>query len=277
MRKIFPGSLIVFLCITSGIASAQNDSAADNFSFKIGAYYNSGLNYYGRTDSLRSSGFFPMAELWLKNKLYINAAPVFTHNSSAGFQYAGAVTTAGYLKNNGKSSLHIYFVKPIYKDDSRLIQSALKAQVAASFTKLNRVVNFTAGADIKFSGNTDYGVNAGLDHIFRKQLPRNFVMVIDPSIYLYAGTQRFTQTRYEKSGFLIFPVTDKAVTEEVKKFSLLSYEASMPVILLKGKWMLLATPSFVIPQNLVIVEDQPSLSERGKNMFYVTVGIKMNL
>jgi len=267
----------IILCSISMIAHAQSDSVTGKLSFRIGAYYNSCLNYYGRTDSLRSSGFFPMAELWLKNKFYINAATIFTDNSIAGVQYAGAVATAGYLNNNGKSSTHIYLVKPIYKDNSRLVQSALKAQVAVNFTKLNKVVNFTTGADVKFSGNTDYGANIGLDHIFKRQFPGHFVLVVDPSVYLYAGTQRFTQTRYEKNGFLIFPGISKEVTEEVKKFTLLSYEVSAPVILAKGRWMLLATPSFVVPQHLVTIEDRPDLSESGKAMFYITAGAKLTL
>ncbi|MEI9911337.1 MAG: hypothetical protein WDO71_17740 [Bacteroidota bacterium] len=276
MRTILYKIMLVILVGISVNANAQSDSAIHTFSFRIGTYYNSHLNYYGRTDSLRSSGFFPIAELWLNNKFYLNAAPIFTNNSLSGFQYAGTVATAGYLTNNGKSSTHIYLVKPVYKDNSELVQSSLKAQVAVSFTKLNKVINFTAGADVKFSGNTDYGANIGLDHIFRKQFPGNFVLVIDPSVYAYAGTQQFTQTSYEKNGFLIFPGTEKEVTEDVKKFTLLSYEASVPVIAAKGKWMLLATPSFVIPQNIVTIENRPDLSERGKAMFYMTAGAKLS-
>ena len=276
MRTIRNTSLLSVLICAFFMSHAQSDSTT-KFNFKIGAYYNSYLNYYGRTDSLHSSGFFPMAEVWLNNKFYVNAAPIFTNNSMAGVQYAGTVATVGYLKKNEKTASHIYLVKPIYKENSRLVQSALKAQLAASFTRLNKIINFTAGADVKFSGNTDYGANIGLDHIFRKQFPGNYVLVIDPSIYAYAGTQRFTQTRYEKNGFLIFPGIDKEVTEEAKKFTLLSYEASIPVIVAKGKWMLLATPSFVIPQHLVTIEDQPGLSEKGKAMFYITTGVKLSL
>jgi hypothetical protein len=276
MRTIRNTSLVVLLACTSFFSQAQQDSLPA-FNFKIGVYYNSYLNYYGRTDNLHSSGFFPMAELWFKRKFYINAAPIFTNNSVSGTQYAGTVTTAGYLVKNSKSSTHIYLAKPFYKDNSQLVQSALKAQMAASFTKLNKIINFTMGADVKFSGSTDYGANAGLDHIFRKQFPGNFVLVIDPSFYAYAGTQRYTQTRYEKNGFLLFPGIEKEITEEVKKFNLLSYETSVPVILAKGKWMLLATPSFVIPQHLVTVPERPDLSESGKAMFYITAGAKLSL
>jgi hypothetical protein len=268
--------VIVALCGTSIAVHAQSDSATGKIGFRIGTYYNSHLNYYGRTDSLRSSGFFPMAELWLKDKFYINAAPVFTNNRINGIEYAGTVTTAGYLNNNGKSSVHIYLVKPIYKDNSQLVQSALKAQVAAGFTELNKIVNITAGADVKFSGNIDYGASLGLDHIFKKQFRGNFILVIDPLLYLYAGTQRFIQTRYEKNGFLIFPGTEQEVTEEVKKFNVLSYEISVPVILAKGKWLFLATPAWVMPQHLVKIENRPDLSERGRNMFYLTTGARFS-
>jgi hypothetical protein len=38
--------------------------------------------------------------------------------------------------------------------------------------------------------------------------------------------------------------------------------------------MVLLTPSFVLPQNLLEVSGRPDLSERGKNMFYATAGLK---
>jgi len=274
--KTFYVIAMTMLCCFSMAAHAQPDSAVSKFSFKLGTYYNSHLNYYGRTDSLRTSGIFPMAEIWLNNKFYINAAPVFTYNNGAGFQYAGAVATAGYAYNNGKSAAHIYFVKPIYKDNSQLVQSALKGQAAANFTWLTKVINITGGADVKFSGNTDYGATAGLDHIFKKQMRNSSVLVINPSAYLYAGTQQLTRTYYEKAnGLPLFPGPDRLVTDKVKKFNILSYELSVPIIYSKGKWMLLASPAYVVPQNLIEVENRPDLSERGKKMFYITVGSKI--
>jgi hypothetical protein len=276
MMRVFISMMIVACCSTL-TGYAQSDSTKNKFNFKFGTYYNSKLNYYGRTDSLQSSGIFPMAELWLNKKFYINAAPVFTHNKAAGFQYAGTVATAGYVYNNGKSGGHIYVVKPIYKDNTQLVQSALKAQVVANFTWLNKIINITGGADVKFSDNTDYGITAGVDHIFKKQLPRNSVLAIDPSLYMYAGTQQFSKTHYEKiNNFPLFPGTDQLVTENVKNFNILSYEFSVPVIYSKGKWILMAIPSYVIPQNLITVENRPDLSERGSKLFYITVGSKVS-
>jgi len=271
---------LILMCMLSICADvkAQSDSIQKNDKpqFKIGAYYNSNLNYYGRTDSLRSSGFFPLAEFWLNEHFYINAAPIFVNNNVSSFEYAGTVATAGYRFNsNNKFTGNIYYVKPFYKNNSQLVQSALKGQVAAIFTLLNKYLNISAGGDIKFSDKTDYGATAGIDHIFRYELPGSSVLVIDPSATVSAGTQQFTKTYYKQSSFLFFPGVEQTVTENVNNFKILSYEFSVPFIYAKEKWQILFTPAYVIPENLIVVAGRPDLSERGKKLFYITAGAKL--
>ena len=245
--------------------------------FKLGAYYNSELNYYGRTDSLHSAGFFPMAECWFNNKVYVTAAPVFVINKLQHFDYAGTVATLGIrIYKEKKYSTNIYLVKPFYEQTSALVQSALKAQLAGTFTWLNKIINVTAGADGKLSDRVDYGATAGLDHIFKYKLAEKTVLVLDPSAYVNAGTQQFTKTSYKRNNFLFLPGTQEQVTEQVNKFNILSYEFSMPVVLAKGKFQFIANPAYVLPQNLITVAGQPGLSEQGEDMFYITVGTKFN-
>jgi hypothetical protein len=267
---------LLFLIGISIRLNAQSDSIAQKAVFKLGVFYNSALNYYGRTDSLRSSGVFPLGEIWFDKHLYINAAPVFINNSAASFEYAGTVATAGYMFRDQKWAGNIYVVKPFYKSGSQLVQSALKLQGSAAFSWLNKYLNISAGGDIKYSDKVDYGLNAGLDHLFRFEPGDNKVLVIDPSFYVNAGTQQFTQTAYKKSGFLLFPGAQQLVTEETKKFNILSYEFSMPTVLAIGKLQLILNPAYVIPQNLVVVPQRPDLSERGKEMFYITMGAKFS-
>src|SRR6185436_907191 len=173
MKKLCYKLIVIGLLFFSPAIQAQTDpvsSEKNKTEFKLGAYYNSHLNYYGRTDSLRSSGLFPLAELWFTKNFYINAAPVFINNASVSMQYAGTVTTVGYQFNDeNKLSGHIYFVKPFYKDNSQLVQSALKAQGAFTITKPTKVINITGGSDVKFSDKIDFGLTGGLDHIFRHQ------------------------------------------------------------------------------------------------------------
>lgn len=277
MKKIFILAIIIS-CLACQLLAQTDSTENSKPQFKLSINYNSNLNYYGRTDSLRSSGFFPLAELWFKN-FYINAAPVFVNNATVSFDYAGTVATAGYqfISGDKKWVDNFYIIKPFYENNSHLVQSALKLQGGFSITSLNKVINITGGADVKFGDKTDFGITAGIDHIFRKQFADNSVLVIDPSAFLFAGTQQFSNSYFKRNNFINFPVAGQTVSEEVKKFNVLSYDFSMPVIFAKDKFQLLLTPAYVIPQNLIMVQGHPELSERGKEMFYATIGAKIIL
>jgi hypothetical protein len=268
--------ILVLSLLVFQLAFAQSDSSEkQKLKFKLGINYNSGLNYYGRTDSLKSTGVFPLTELWLSKDVYMNAAPVFVNNAVQSMEYAGTVTSLGYLHVTDKWITNLYVLKPFYKQSSQLVQSALKAQTGASFSRLNKVINFTFGGDMKFSDKIDFGATAGLDHLIRKELKNNSVLVIDPSFYAYAGTQNFTNTYYRKRpGNILFPGTTEQINESVTKFNILAYEFSVPIVYAKGKWMGLFTPSYILPQNLITVAGRPDLSESGENMFYATLALK---
>lgn len=278
--KIMRHTECVLVLILIGHFSTGQSQPADErkkTEFKISANYNTGLNYYGRVDSLHSSGVFPLAELWFNENFYINAAPVFVNNATVSFDYAGTVASVGYQFNSHNKWLgNIYLIKSFYLENSDLVQSALNAQTGVTLTWLNKILNVTAGADIKLSDKTDYGVTAGLDHVFRYQINDKSVLVIDPSVYVNTGTQQFTKSYLKKTtGFLLFPGSEQVVTESAQKFTVLSYEFSAPVILASGKLQLLFTPAYVIPQNLLVIEGRPDLSETGKKMFYATISAKV--
>ncbi|MFL5811368.1 MAG: hypothetical protein ACJ749_17730 [Flavisolibacter sp.] len=271
--KLFYATL--FIC-SGYISKAQTDSSEKQKpQFKFGLNYNSELNYYGRTDSLKSTGFFPLAEFWFSKDVYVSAAPVFVNNAVKSFDYAGTVATLGYLHVTDKMVTNLYLTKSFYKESSQLVQSALEAQGGASLSFLNKIMNFTVGGDMKYSDKLDFGAIAGLDHIIRKELAGNIVLVVDPSFYTYAGTQNFTNTYYKKQkGLSILPGSNQEVKENVTMFSILAYEFSLPLIFAKGKWMGLVTPSYILPQNLVTIPGRPDLSENGRNMFYANAGVK---
>src|SRR6476469_7123885 len=96
-------SLVIFQFVW-----AQDSTQKQKPVFKIGINYNSALNYYGRTDSLKSTGVFPLAELWFTNDWYINAAPVFVNNAVQSMEYAGTVTSLGYLHATNKWITNFY-------------------------------------------------------------------------------------------------------------------------------------------------------------------------
>ena len=273
MNTLVLATLALFTAVTT--VAQEGDTVKPKPQFKISVNYNSNLNYYGRVDSIKSSGVFPMAELWFTPKVYVNAAPIFVNNPLESMAYAGTVATVGYLNLTDKWLTSLSFLKPFYTAEARLVQSALKAQGSALVSKLNKVVNVSLGADVKLSDKVDVGATAGLDHIFRIENKDKSVFVIDPGVYAYAGTQQFSRTyTRKKGGGLLTPTRNETVTESGTQFAILAYEATMPLIYVKGKWQLMATPSYIIPQNLLTVPNRPDLSERGENTFYTTLTAK---
>jgi hypothetical protein len=262
------------LLVLSMAAHAQSDSTRNRPAFKLSLNYHSNLHYYGRTDSLRSTGFFPLAEFCITPKFYINAAPIFISNKAQSFAYAGTVSTIGFQSITPKWISGIYVLKPFYTKDAQLVQSALQAQAGASLTRLHQVLNVTIGADAKLSNAVDFGASAGVDHIVRIAAPGGGVFVLDPAIAVNAGTQQFSTTYVKNQGGNSFPIplpgttnSSSTETKSDKRFTVLSYEFSMPLIYARQHWMLLLTPAYVLPQNLVA-------GEHGENMFYVTAGLK---
>ncbi|MBI1781382.1 MAG: hypothetical protein HYR66_08430 [Sphingobacteriales bacterium] len=266
---------VLFISFITQAQTSDSASAKEKVEFKIGVNYNSHLNYYGRTDSLKSSGLYPSAELSYKG-LYVKSDFIFINNSLNSNQYTGTIVSAGYNFKDAseKISGNIFASKFIYQDKTVLVQSALKGQAGGSISFLNKFLNINLGGDVKFSDQADIGANAGADHLERYELNGGkTVFVIDPSVYVYAGTQNFTTTYYKQKNILFLPAGEEAVTERSKKFNMLAYEISAPVALGTGKFVFSLTPSYIIPQNLITVPGHPEQSEKADNLFYVTAGV----
>lgn len=278
MKKI---SIALLLMIPfAGMAQTDDSTAANRKNeFTASINYQSKLHYYGRVDSLQSSGLFPIIGYQLKNGLYAQGTAVFVQNPALPLSYTGASAELGYKFPESKHfEGNVFVSKFFYQDKSVLVQSALQAQAGVNLTYKNKIVNLNGGTDVKFSDKTDIGVTAGIDHLFVKKIEGMKVgaIAVMPSATLNAGTQNFTNTYIEKGNVLGVPVTRER-TEKVAQFSILSYEFSAPVVFVAGKLNAYVVPSYVMPQNLVTIKDRPDLSERGENMFYFTVGLGVRL
>lgn len=272
MRSVkFSLGIISFLFALN--AAAQDTVPARVSAFSASINYQNKLHFFGRTDSLQSSGLFPTVGYQHKSGLYANSNFIFYQNEVQPTTYAGAAVELGYrFKETKHFSGNLFFTKMIYQDKSTLVQSTLKAQTGINLTAQSKVVNFTVGADLKFSDQTDVGVTAGLDHLFIWTIPNSkSAFAFDPSLYVYAGTQNFQET-YKKSRTVGgIPVGNpQTVTEQVKKFNILAYEISAPVVYVNGIFNASVTPAYVMPQNLVP-------GERGQNMFYFTLSAGIRL
>lgn len=284
--------VVAFILALPFASFSQNDTSAPKANvFTAGVNYQSKLHFFGRTDSLESQGMFGSIGYELKQGLYTNLNFILVNNASTSFEYTGTIIEAGYKFPTSKNfSGNVAYNHFLYKEASQLVQSSIKSQAEINLAYNNKIVNVNAGADAKFSDRTDFGVTAGLDRLFIYLIPGTTnAIAINPSFYTYAGSQNFTQTYYEKkknTNILGLPIGNgngngngnmTLVTEEVKRFTILAHEVSLPVVFVAGKFNASFTGSYVMPQNLVEVQGRPDLTENGRNMFYFTAGVGIRL
>ncbi|MFC4233541.1 hypothetical protein ACFOW1_16690 [Parasediminibacterium paludis] len=262
------------------ISLAQSDSTNTKSNHFIASInYQTRLHYFGRTDSIQSSGLLPSMSLESKLGIYATGNFIFVNNATTPTKYVGTTVEIGYqIPATTHFNGNVFYTQFIYNDKRLLVQSALKSQAGINTAFTNKIININIGGDLKFSDKTDYGATFGLDHLFLyKKGLKNMAFAFNPSVYVYAGTQNFSNTYQEqKRNLLGLPYTQQT-TETVTNFNILSYEISMPIVFVCGKFNASITPSYVAPQNLILVANNPSQSERGTNLFYATFGIGCRL
>jgi hypothetical protein len=282
--------LFIVKIISAGLslASAAQDTTgtqdstvtAEKTHLNIGMTYNSTMNYYGRTDSLKSHGIYPFIGVSLKGGLYANASFVFIGNELRR-EYAATVLEGGYnfASRNGHWAGNFSATKYYYQQNTDLVQSVIKGTAAASLTNLNKIVNVTAEVDARFSDQVDAGLQGGLDHTVRltRLLSAKDVLVIDPTATVYAGTQHFTQTFFEQQKFLFIPTGEAELTAKSQVFSVLAYEASLPIVYGYKGLNLVLDPAYIVPQHVLLANGQEAAPGTVGNLFYITLTAKISL
>lgn len=276
-----PIPVIVFLFFCNHV-NAQNTTAvtvpADSLknkktivTFFGGTAYVPNLHYYGRTDSLKSSALVPTLLVQFDSSgFYISGSAVLIANATQSLQYGAAITEAGFKFGKTKGFAGSIYADKFFYQTQQLVQSALTAQGGANLSYLNKIVNINTSAIAAFSNKTDLFTSAGADHAF-KFSKRKSLFVLTPTVVANAGTQSFTYSYYKQNSVLGIPVNNQQVTETSKQFNILSYEFSMPVIWVYKNFFVVATPGYVIPQNVIKVQGRPDVSERAQNLFYTNL------
>ena len=278
MKKVTALFTLVIICLS--LHAQQTDSTATQkkkkkITFTAGVAFNSGLNYYGRTDSLKSQGIYPFAGITLNNGLYVFSNFIFINNVVA-TSYGATTIEAGYKFKNQKGNWrgNIFGARFFYNADVSLVQSVVKEQAGLNLAHSNKIIGVYGGADAKFSNQTDFGAYAGLDHSFRfDSVGKKGVIVVSPSVYGYFGTQRYSKTWMQEKRVLFLPVAQQAVTQSSNRFSVMSYELSCPVIYGIGKMNIIFTPAYVIPQNVITANGK---TQKADNLFYITAATRFD-
>ena len=260
------------------ICIAQNDTKGKN-ELSASLSYHSFLHYFGRTDSLKSSGGFATIGYRLQNGIYAEGTIIAISNAHTPFSYTGSTIEAGYRFGQSKPiSGNVFYTQFLYRNKSELVQSAIKEQTGINAVCNNPYINLHAGADLKCSSQIDIGANFGINHLFLLKSPGSKIsFAVAPAAYLYAGTQNFTNSYLQEKNLPGIPILPQEFTQNVSAFNILAYEFSAPLVWMYGRFNLSMTPAYVVPQHLAMVTGHRELSVQGENRFYTTVSVGIKL
>ena len=241
-------------------------------SFTIGTSFASKLHYFGRTDSLKSTALIPNISLQFGEGFFINASAILINNNIQSLEYAATVAGGGFRFGKPKGIAGSIYADKFFYANNTLVQSSQKGQAGFTLSHLNKIVNVNIAGSTVFSDKSDYFASAGIDHPIRIESGKS-VWVIVPSFTANAGTQNFTKIYYKTRNVFGLPAGEERVTESSKRFQLLSYELSLPVVFVYNRLSISFIPGYVLPQNIIKVDGRPDLSENASNLFYANLGV----
>ncbi|HVZ96485.1 MAG TPA: hypothetical protein VG847_06400, partial [Chitinophagaceae bacterium] len=248
MKFVYSFCFVLFAAV-SVQAQLADSTAANSVVVKkktqisVACTYNTGLNYYGRTDSLKSRGFYPTVGINFKNGLYLNSTFIFISNKAV-TAYAASIVEGGFqFSDSANRWSGNIFANGFFYRQRDLVQSALKGSAGINVTRLSKFLDYNLTADGKLSNDIDFGASFGLDHIIRINKAGKGVIVLDPSAYIYAGTQNFSRSYLQQKSVWFLPAGDELINENSKKFNILSYEFSVPMIYAIGKIKIALAPA----------------------------------
>ncbi|HEV2355311.1 MAG TPA: hypothetical protein VGR89_13770 [Puia sp.] len=278
IAKLFASSLSLVAPAKDTSVVGDTTSVTQRTHLNISMTYNSIMNYYGRTDSVKYYGLYPAVGIEFKGGIYVNGSFVFIGNDQRR-QYAATVLEAGYnfASGNGHWAGNLSATKYYYQGNTDLVQSVIRGMAAASLTNLNNIANVTLEANARFSDKVDEGLQGGLDHTIRlrRVLASDGVLIIDPTVTVYSGTQHFTQTFLQEQKFLFLPTGEQALSQNSQVFSILAYEASLPVVYgLKGLNVVF-DPAYILPQHVLGANGEVVPPASVSNLFYITLTMKI--
>ncbi len=241
--------------------------------FKFSTTYLTDAVYNGRKDSLAMPYLTPSLGYYDKSGFYISVSMSYlTSNSIKRIDLVSL--NAGYDFSIGKSvGGGVYASKDFYNRSSTTTKSEIKGELGAYLSYDPGFVTLGGGVDLLLSGSSDVSVNGSLSHSFTFGETGN-EWSISPSLTANFGTQNYYQNLLVNRGK---KKNGNTGTVQVgnNKFSVLSYDVSLPFAFDANKWGCFFTPTYAIPQSPVS-RTSPGGSvfiiEKLENVFYAELG-----
>ncbi|MGI4750021.1 MAG: hypothetical protein ACRYFB_05270 [Janthinobacterium lividum] len=281
MKKIYY-LLILFLCLNALQSSAQTISLDDDKSagLKGGISYLSNNVFMGRTDTVTSKIIAPQLLYTFKSGFYVSGTLSFILNQKQ-HTLDGSSLEAGYnYAVNDNLYGGVSFSKYFYGSNSTRITSAISSIFNAYLNyDLGDIITPELSVSYSISDrnvHNDIFVNPGITHqfIIDQFLHSNNALEISPEFSLNSGTQNFYNGYFSRRRKNLNTANQLSTADQLKltNYTLLDYEAQLPIKFKAENYLISLTPSFAFPQNKLPDNISSKLANK-RSLFYFEASV----
>lgn len=200
---------------------------------------------------------------------YLNHSYAYTYSQEPFYNF-GELMAGWQSVSNSDTYWTVQYTRLFVYGESALVQASLRNDLSASLTRFFGLVTASVSADLFLGGKTDFVLTLDASHRFQLPVLAHDTLSIEPTVEFGAGSQHFyaaslgktTVVKTRRNGTTTTGFAEPATSA----FSALGYTFSVPVSFAAGRYVVAATPSYLVPLHIPTGGDT-------RSFFYGTLAV----
>ncbi|AMR29290.1 hypothetical protein A0257_20770 [Hymenobacter psoromatis] len=184
---------------------------------------------------------------------YLNHSYAYTYLHEPFYNF-GELMAGWQSVSNSDTYWTVQYTRLFAYGESALVQASLRNDLSGSLTQFFGLVTASVSADLFLGSKTDFVLTLNASHRFELPVLAHDTLSIEPTVEVGAGSQHFYATSLGKTTVVKTRrngTTTTAFAEPATPgFSALGYTLSLPVSFAAGRYVVAATPSYLVPLHL---------------------------
>ncbi len=184
---------------------------------------------------------------------YLNHSYAYTYLHEPFYNF-GELMAGWQSVRNSDTYWTVQYTHLFSYGESALVQASLRNDFSASVTQFFGLVTASLSADVFVGGKSDVILTLDVSHRFQLPVLAHDTLSIEPTVEFGAGSQHFyaaslgktTVVKTRRNGTTTTAFAEPATPA----FSALGYTFSLPVSFAAGRYVVAATPSYLVPLHI---------------------------
>ncbi|TDN38041.1 hypothetical protein E4631_19280 [Hymenobacter sp. UV11] len=202
--------------------------------------------YFGTTLTYQApSGFIASG--------YLNHSYAYTYLHEPFINF-GELMAGWQSVSNSDTYWTVQYTRLFVYGESALVQASLRNDLSASITQFFGLITASASADLFLGGKNDFVLTFDVSHRFQLPMLAHDTLSIEPTVEFGAGSQHFYASSLGQTAVVKTrrngTTTTTFAEPATPAFSSLGYTFSLPISFAAGRYVVAATPSYLVPLHI---------------------------